>query len=333
MNDFKNIVLSSRVRLARNIKGIKFPLKLSDYDEALSITKGVYEVLSNYGDFEFYKVKNLPDIQSLMLLEQNLISKELLDNKDISAVGINLKDNLSIMINEEDHIRQQCVLEGFQLEKAYEIVNQLDEILLEHFAFAFDEKLGFLTASPTNLGTGMRASVMVFLPALTMTGRIEALTQSALKLGLTIRGKHGEGSKADGYLYQISNEISLGQSEQQILQNVKSITTKICQMEEEFMKEMLAQKQDELIDLTSRALAILKNAHLLSLKEAIIFLSQVKLGINLGLIDFQNPKIIDKLMIECQPAHLSSQSLTELKKQDRDKFRAKFVKEKLLQAQ
>lgn len=326
---FENIVLSSRVRLARNVKGINFPNKLSDYDEALSITKGIYEVLSNYGDFEFYKLKNLTESNSLMLLEQNTISKELLDNKDISSVGISQKDNLSIMINEEDHIREQCVLEGFNLKKAYDIVNELDDIILENFSVAFDDKLGFLTSSPSNLGTGMRASVRMFLPALTMTGRIDVLSQSAKKLGLTIRGAYGEGSTADGYIYQISNEVSLGQTEQEIIQNVTNIVTKICQMEQEFTNELMQKKRDEIIDLVNRANGILQNAHLISCSEAIILLSRLKLGVNLGLINLKNSNVIDKLMIECQPAHLMNELGEKVNKDNRDKYRANYIQQKL----
>lgn len=330
MNDFENIVISSRVRLARNIDGLNFPAHLNDYDEAMSIVKGMYEVLNNYGDFEFYKMKNLSNLKSLTLLEENYISKELIDNKDISAVAISDKDKISVMINEEDHIREQCVMEGFNLQQAYDTVNQLDEIILEHFTVAFDKDLGFITASPSNLGTGMRASVMLYLPALTMKGKIESLAVSAQKLGLTVRGKFGENSSGEGYMYQISNEACLGFTEEQILQNVINITVKICEMEQAFLNEIMQEKGDEITDLVLRAWGILTNAYLLSASETVKLLSQVKLGVNLAIIKLKKPKILDDLLITSQPAHLMELSSKDLNQKERDIYRASIIRQTLL---
>lgn len=326
---FDNIVLSSRVRLARNIANINFPSKLVDYDDALSVTKGIYALLEEYGDFEFYKMKNLDNIKSLVFLEEHLISKELLDNKDIAALAINYKDDLSVMINEEDHIRQQCVINGFNLQKAFEKISVLDDLILENFKIAYDNNLGFLTASPSNLGTGMRASIMLFLPALTMTGRIDSLISSIEKIGLTVRGAYGEGSKAIGYLYQISNESCLGISEQHIVHNVENVTTKVCEMEEEFRKELLENMGDEMRDLSIRALGILQNCYIISSDEAVKHLSDIKLGMALGIIKNDDSRLIDRLIVYSQPAHLLENYGNNLNAKQRDLFRAKLIREKL----
>ena len=324
--DYNDIVVSSRIRLARNIKNINFPNRLIDYDEALSITKGMYEILNNIGDFEFFKIKNMNQIKSLVLLEKHLISKELLDNKDISSLAISLNDGLSVMINEEDHIREQCVLDGFNLDKAYERVNELDELILDNFSIAYDEKLGFLTASPSNLGTGMRASVMLFLPALTMLGKVESLTSSISKLGLTVRGTYGEGSKAVGYLYQVSNETTLGKSEEHIIHNVKNITIKLCEMEKEFRNELLKLQKDELYDKCGRAWGILNFANILSCDEAVRYISDVKLGKCIGLdFNVSNQKL-NELLTVVQPAHLMEQYGKEMPSKTRDIYRAEFIK-------
>lgn len=325
MSNYENIVISSRVRLARNFSFLNFPAKLTDYDEALSIVKGLYEVLSSYGDFDFYKMKNIQNLKSLILLEEHLISKELLENKDISSVAISEKDNLSVMINEEDHIREQCVLGGFNLQEAYERVDALDDILLENFSISYDDKFGFLTASPTNLGTGMRASVMLFLPALTMMGKIDSLSISANKLGLIVRGKYGENSCGEGYMYQISNEQCLGFTEEQIIQNVINVTIKICEMEEEFLSQIMKEKGDEIIDLVKRAYGTLLHAHMISANESIKLLSQLKLGVNLGIIKLKSKKVIDDLMVKSQPAHLMELSSKDLDPKQRDIYRAEYI--------
>lgn len=325
MSDFDDVVISSRIRLARNIKNLNFPNRLSDYDEALSITKAIYEILNNIGDFEFFKIKNMTNIKSLVLLEKHLISKELLDNKDISSLAISYKDGLSVMINEEDHIREQCVLSGMCLDECYKRINELDELILDNFSIAYDEQFGFLTSSPSNLGTGMRASIMLFLPALTMLGKIDSLASSVSKLGLTVRGAYGEGSLAKGYMYQISNENTMGKSEEELIKNVQNVTVKICEMEKEFRQELFAMQKDEILDICCRAWGILNNAHKISGDEAIKLISEVKLGMCLNIKDLKI-KNIDLLMEKIQPAHLIEEYGKEISSNERDIFRMKVIK-------
>lgn len=332
MIDFDGIVASSRIRLARNFSNFPFPSRLVDESQVLQITKGLFNGLSQVYDFDFIKLKNLSNLEILELIEQNIISYALMDNKDISSLAYSLKDGLSVMINEEDHIREQCILPGLSLDEAYQRLTVLDDYILENFDILFSEKLGFITASPTNLGTGMRASVMLFLPGFTMFGRLKMLQESAQKLGLTVRGKHGENSKAEAYMYQISNEVSLGQSEEEILQNVINITLKICEMEKEFLSQLLSQRKDEVTDLAQRALGTLLFAHKITTDEAIKFLSQVKLGVNLGIINLKNNKIIDELIVKVQPAHLMQFSVRDMSQAERDVARAKYIKTLLEEA-
>lgn len=325
MTDFKEIVVSSRIRLARNIQNLNFPNRLSDYDEAISITKAIYEILNNIGDFQFFKIKNLPNIKSLVLLEEHLISKELLDNKDISSLAISYKDGLSVMINEEDHIREQCVLDGFSLDECYKRINELDELIHDSFSIAYDEQFGFLTASPSNLGTGLRASIMVFLPAFTMLGKTESLTASVGKLGLTVRGAYGEGSLAKGYLYQISNENTMGKKEEDLIDNVASVTKKICEMEMEFRQELYSIRKDEILDKCGRAWGILNHAHSISTDEAVKLISDVKLGMCLK-IDGLYINDTDTLIQKIQPAHLIEEYGKEISSKERDIFRMSLIK-------
>ncbi|MGI5841738.1 MAG: ATP--guanido phosphotransferase [Christensenellales bacterium] len=326
MTEFENIIISSRVRLARNFKDVNFPAKMNDEFEAISITKGLFEVLNKFADFDFYKLKNLTNIKMLTFLEQNHISKELIDNKDISVLALSEKDGISVMINEEDHIRMQCILPGLELQEAFDRINRLDDLILENFDIAYDDEFGFITFSPTNLGTGMRASVMLFLPALTMFGKLETLANSAAKLGLTVRGKHGEHSSGEGFMYQISNEATLGVSEEEILQNVINVTLKICEMEADLLKQLYEEKQDEITQAVLRALGILLYSHYITYDEALKNLSLVKLGINLGIIKMKNFKIIDDLFVKVQPAHLMELSASDMSQFERDKYRAKYLK-------
>lgn len=328
MSEYNDIVLFSRVRFARNLAHINFPAKLTDYDEATSIVKAFYEVLGD--DFEFFKIKNMQNLQSLILLEKNLISKELIENKDISSVALDEKNHISIMLNEEDHIREQCILDGFKLQEAYEKLNIVDDLILENFEIATDKKLGFLTSSLSNLGTGMRCSVMMFLPALTMMGKIDSLSKSAKQLGLTVRGKYGENSVADGFMYQLSNEISLGYSEEQLIQNVINVALKVCEMEKEFLKQIMLEKKDEIMDLCLRSFGTLTNCHLIGTNEAIKLLSNVKLGVNLGIIKLKNKNVINEAMTKVQPANLMEMSSVDLNQKERDKFRADYLKNLLL---
>ena len=221
------IIVSSRIRLARNLKDYTFPNML-DKDKADEIINLVFNACDNIGNFNNYKLKNLKSNILLEYLYDHLISQDLIDNAENAGVTISTDNTVSIMINEEDIIREQCTLKGLSLKKAYDIINDIDNELSLTLSFAYDSKLGFLTACPTNIGTGIRASVMMFLPALTITKNMEQVINTVSKMGISIRGAYGEGSSATGYLFQISNQNSLGKTEQEIIQNVETTVLKIA---------------------------------------------------------------------------------------------------------
>ncbi|MCK9575097.1 MAG: protein arginine kinase [Clostridia bacterium] len=319
-----NIVVSSRIRLARNLHGIPYPHKLKDERAYAVVMKSVADVLSPF-NYKVYATNTLSDIDCDVLLEKHLISKDLILNKEYGGVIISEDETVSIMINEEDHIRAQCLFSGFNLQKAYEIVNKIDDILLSKLSISYDSELGFLTACPTNIGTGMRASVMMFLPAITMNGTVNNVINALSKLGITIRGVYGEGSSADGYMYQVSNQISLGLTEQEIIKNVSNAVLKICEIEENARRELLKHQTDDIIDSACRAYGILTNAYKLDSNEFMKLMAKLKFGVCLGFIKLSNVDILDKLIISAQPAHLMQLKGELIQPNERDIFRAEYV--------
>lgn len=321
----KDIIVSSRIRLARNFNKFNFPIRLSDDIDAKQIQFEVYESLKDGNNFMFYSLKNMDSNQTLKFLERNLISRELIENKDIAGFCINKSEDKVIMINEEDHIREQCIKKGFALDEAFDELEEIDNKILDKCDIAYSEEFGFLTACPSNLGTGMRASCMMFLPALTKTGAIGSIIQTFSKLGLAVRGFLGEGSEAEGYLYQISNQQTLGVSEQDIIKNVKSAVTKVCDMENEAREVLFQTKQDQIKDATYRAYGILANSYKMSQKEFTKLISDLKLGLALGLIEFKNPNILEEIEVSSRPANLDARFGEELDEDKRDKFRADYL--------
>ncbi|MDE6613817.1 MAG: ATP--guanido phosphotransferase, partial [Clostridia bacterium] len=241
------IVVSTRVRLARNLEGYPFPSHLKDEKQAKEIIRLVSSGLSKLDEFRLQYMDEISDEQAVCLMENHLISPKLIKNKRYSAALINREESVSIMINEEDHLREQSIVKGLDLKLAYETMSEIDSHVAKSMKFAFDEQLGYLTACPTNLGTGLRASVMQFLPALTMNGLMPKLIRSINRLGLTVRGLYGEGSDAEGFLYQISNEVTLGVTEEEILRQVGEVVKKVCALEEAERHNLL--KSDRALDI------------------------------------------------------------------------------------
>lgn len=322
-----SIVISSRVRLARNFKDLPFPNKLSDLESANSVSRAIFEILGE--DYEYRRLKHLSLNQCLMLLERHIISKELIDNKDISGYAISPDESIIIMINEEDHLREQCILNGFELKNCYEKISKIDDLILNKIDMAFSKDLGFLTACPTNVGTGMRASVMLFLPALTMNGAMKQLIESLNQNGLTVRGIYGEDSDCEGYFYQISNKYTLGLNEQDILELVEKNVKKIIDMEETARKTLIQMNKSVIIDMCYRSYGTLCNCYMLSSEECLKLLSKLRFGVVCGLIKFKNAKIIDELYTNIQMAHLIDYYNLELNPKEQTIFRAKYVSENL----
>ncbi len=305
MEIYDNIAISSRIRLARNVDGLKFYTKLQSDIDAQYITASVMKTLEEFDNFNFFSLKELSLNECNALFEQHLISHELIENKDISGVAISEDEKIIVMINEEDHIREQCIESGFNLYKPYRKLTEIDDKILQSLPIAFDENLGFITACPTNLGTGMRASVMLFLPACELLGKIDEIYSRAKENGLTIRGIYGEGSKAIGYFYQISNQGSLGMDENEIIDKVSDFIYSLCNEERELRQALIEQDYDNYRDITLRSYGTLTNCYCLDEDEMMQLLANVKLGQVLGFIDIKSDEKYQKLFYEGASANLT----------------------------
>ena len=325
-NGFNGTVVSTRVRLARNLEGYPFPNRLKSEKQAKEIIRLVSSGFSRLDEFRLYYMDKVTEEEADVLKDNHLISPNLINNKRFSAALINSEENLSIMINEEDHLREQCIVKGLDLKLAYDTMSEIDNGISRTMKFAYDEQLGYLTACPTNLGTGLRASVMLFLPALTMGGVMPKVIRSISKLGLTVRGVYGEGSEAEGYMYQISNEVTLGVSEEEILSQVEEVVKKVCELEEsERAKLKVGPSSLEVKDDCMRAYGIVTNCAVLSTGELVKLAAKVKLGALLGYIKIDDVSLIDELVIQMRPANINTLAGRTLTPIDRDMFRAQYA--------
>ncbi len=325
--DQGDIVISTRIRLARNLYDFPFPAKLdiNGKNKVNELIKGIlFE--NDRKDFSYIEMKDLTRIQAVSLAESHLISPEFASKKDGSALVLSSDESVSIMLCEEDHIRLQVMKSGLALEEAYDIADKLDRMIDGKVKYAFDERIGYLTQCPTNLGTAMRASVMLHLPALTRCGQMTKLANTVSKLGLTIRGANGEGSQPIGDMYQISNQITLGITEETAIANLKSIVLQLVSQERAAAAELIKKPAEE--DKIFRAFGILRNARLLSTNEFMELISIVRLGAAKGLIDIPVEKI-NELTVSMQPATISASNSEAATPALRDAYRAKVVRETL----
>lgn len=327
-NISKGNIIMSRIRLARNVSGL--PFKVKDERIAREIIKSVNRALIKRDTFNLYSVSSMSDIKLEAMKERHLISQNLIDNKEFGAVLINVKQDLSVMLNEEDHIREQCFKRGLDLESAYKELTAVDDDIAKNLDIAYSKQYGYITACPTNLGTGMRASVMMFLPALTQSGKINYLFDEVSKLGLTVRGLYGEGSNADGCIYQISNEVTLGVEEHQIIKAVSDTVNSICDAERDEIEKILAKNELGVMDSAKKSFGVLTNAVMLSYSEFLTHISNVKLGAMLGMINVSNVYDIDDLIITARPANICEHYGKRLSSINRDLYRAELVGAKLL---
>jgi protein arginine kinase len=318
----EDIVISTRIRLARNIDSVPFPASLKNKEE---YAKKIRESLSNSnstlaGEFEYINLDEMPYGDKLRLAEEHLISPQMLDGEG-REVMISKDKTMSVMIMEEDHIRLQIIKSGMALEEAYELADKVDDVMEESITYAFDEEFGYLTACPTNAGTGMRASVMMHLPALTMTNNMNRIISSVNNLGVEVRGLYGEGTKAEGNLYQISNRITMGLSEKEILEKLESVVKQIEEMEKKARTAL--GEQGSIEDRVYRSLGTLKYARSISSSEAKSLLSDVMLGQNMGIL----PKVGKMTPTECMVKSAPSFIGSELSPTERDKKRAEMLRE------
>ena len=323
--DHNDIVISTRIRIARNLADYPFPVRL-DNKSKIEVNEKIRDALDGKENLTYTELKTLTRSQIVSLAERHLISPEFASNSDARALLMSDNEDISIMLCEEDHIRIQVMKSGLALKEAYELADKIDTEINQSLKYAFDEKLGYLTQCPTNLGTGMRASVMLHLPALTAKGQIGSLASTVSKLGLTIRGAYGEGMSAMGDLYQLSNQVSLGISEKSAIDNLKTITLQLAAQERAAREE--ASKSIETEDAVFRAYGILKSARILSTKEFMSLISKVRLGAVLGMIK-TDLKTINELMVSMQPATINAFVGKTLSLEERDVKRAKIVRERL----
>ncbi|NLZ94096.1 MAG: protein arginine kinase [Firmicutes bacterium] len=330
------IVLSSRIRLARNIKNLPFPYLASD-SQTSTVKEQVLAAYQDkklsrqFGKMSFFSMHDLSPLERQVLVEKHLISPMLSKENHNAAVLLSDDESVSIMINEEDHIRIQCLLPGLQLEQALAEANRYDELLEGKMDYAYDEHLGYLTVCPTNVGTGLRASVMVHLPALNLTKQINRVLSAIAQVGLAVRGIYGEGSEITGNLVQISNQITLGQSQEEIVKNLFGVTRQIVEQEAQARQVLLNEGRDRISDRVNRAYGVLSHARLLSSQEAMQLLSEVRLGIDLGLIGEIDGEILKELMVLQRPANLQLLSGKSLDALERDRMRARLFRQRLSQ--
>jgi len=323
------IVISSRVRLARNLRHRPFPgwAKKADRSSTLELIRSHVEALP---EMQESFSESLQDLSALdRLVERHLISREHAAKGAGSAVVVNRRQTLSIMINEEDHLRMQSIRSGLQLKQAFKLVDKIDSALEAKLDFAFDPRLGYLTACPTNVGTGMRASAMLHLPGLVLSELINQVIQAVSKIGLAVRGLYGEGTEAMGNLFQISNQTTLGEKEEEIINRLSKVIETIIEKEHDARQILLQKKPNTLCDQIGRAYGVLTYAHAMPSKEALNLLSIIKLGMDLGAFPEDQRLQIDELFIDTQPAHLQKSSQQKLNAEERDHLRAQIIRERL----
>lgn len=327
-----DVVLSSRVRLARNLKGFPFPARTNEEEQIIIIDKIKDAAINNNSALsetvKYIDLSAMADYEKQAIAERHLISPQMMDNSIKRGLLLSDDNKLSILVNEEDHIRIQAMESGFDLDGCFETANRIDDLLEETVEYAFDERIGYLTCCPTNAGTGMRASVMVHLPALTMTGNINRIIDSLAQLGVTVRGIFGEGSKAVGNIYQISNQLTLGAAEEDILDKFKQIIGEVIGKERELRTRLYETEKFKLEDRLMRSYGILSNAVILSSNEAMKRLSDVRFGVELGLIKNVKLEELNAVTYEVLPANIVKNYNLE-DANDRDLKRAEIVKERM----
>ena len=326
-----DIVVSSRIRLARNLADFPFIRRCTGLDRAAieQTLRDRFAQIAEWRDVTYLDVNGLPDVDRQFLVERQLISREHAEADGARGVAIDPNEQFSVMVNEEDHLRIQVMHSGLDLQAAWEQINRIDDLLEEQVTYAFHDQLGYLTACPTNVGTGMRVSVMLHLPALVLTRQIDKVFRSLQKINLAVRGLYGEGSQAMGDFYQISNQITLGKTEAELLQQVGEVAPAMIEYERKARESLINESRKELHDRVSRAYGLLCTAQTISSEETMQLLSSVRMGVNLGLIHDVAIPTVNQLFIHTQPAHLQKLRGMELDTADRNIERANYLQRHL----
>lgn len=327
------IVISSRVRIARNLQHMPFPMLATNQqsEEVLNKLTEIlqYDDLERFGIFHILKMSETEDVDKQVLVEKHLISPNLANESRNGAVLISEDESVSIMINEEDHLRIQCLYPGCQVKEAWERAMAIDDAFEAHMDYAFDDRRGFLTSCPTNVGTGIRASVMLHLPALVMTQQINVILSAVSQVGLTVRGIYGEGSEAVGNVFQVSNQITLGQTEAEIIDNLHNVVVQIIEHERSARERLMNESMLRITDRVMRSFGILSYAAVMDAKEAAQRLSDVRLGVDLNILERPTISALNELNVMTQAGFLQKSFGDKMNTSERDMYRAKLIRQKL----
>lgn len=326
-----DIVISSRIRLARNVARYPF-LSRANIKQKRELEEILREKIREADltpDLYYVNLSEVNSVDRLFLVERHLISREHAGGEGERGVAFGKSETVSLMVNEEDHLRIQVIRSGFELRDAWKTIDEIDNKLEKKLNYAYSSRFGYLTACPTNVGTGMRASVMLHLPALGMTHHIEKVFNAAMKLGLVVRGLYGEGTQVSGDLYQISNQFTLGKSEIEIIEIIESVIPRITSYERMARKALLSESREQLEDRVWRSYGMLKVARMISSEEVMHLLSQVRMGVNLGIINDVEMKTLNELFILTLPGHLQKLEGRELTPAQRNIIRAAYVRKRL----
>jgi len=326
-----DIVISSRIRLARNLAAFPFTNRATAHQksEIETMLRERISKLDGEAQLSYISLSGLTPLDRQLLVERQLISRELAAADGPRGVALGPRENVSLMVNEEDHIRLQVMRSGFALDEAWQDIDKVDDLLEQRVSYAFSEEFGYLTACPTNVGTGMRASVMLHLPALVLAKQIEKVFRALQKINLAVRGLYGEGSRASGDFYQISNQVTLGKSETTILGEIRDVIPQIINYERQARQTLVRESRQLLMDKVSRAYGTLCSATMMTSEETMDLLSSVRLGINLGLLEEVTILTVNELFIHTQPAHLQKLMGQPLDGEERNAARARYLRQRL----
>jgi len=326
-----NIVLSSRTRLARNLDKTPFSnwANRKQLEDILAMVKGAMQESNFLKGATFFRLKELSEVDRIFLVERHLMSPEHAKDPEYKALIVDSKEIVSIMINEEDHLRIQVLQSGLNMQECWRIIDEIDTDLSKKLPFAYSAKWGYLTACPTNTGTGLRGSVMLHLPALVFAGQIGKVLEAIAKLGLNVRGLYGEGTEATGNIFQVSNQVSMGITEEDTIDNIERIANQIISREDATRRAILTKNRSALEDRVSRAYGTLKSAHIITSNETVALLSAIRLGVDSGVIKNMDRRMVNELFLLTQPAHLQKLEGKKLDSNERDIKRADLIREKL----
>ncbi len=323
-----DVVLSTRVRLARNLKDVPFTHRAREEQMAMvysSVLSAVRKTPALAQSLAF-PMRELSSLDRQFLVERHLISSDLADNGRLRGLLLVPDETVSVMVNEEDHLRMQAMASGFQLRSAWESVNAIDDELSQDLDYAFSDELGYLTACPTNAGTGMRASVLIHLPSLVLTRQIGRVLQGITQVGLAVRGFYGEGSQIMGNFFQVSNQTTLGQSERETIESLDRVTRQIIEYEQRAREELVKDARVQIEDKIWRAYGALRHSRVISSQEVINLASAVRFGVSLRIEGLADVRTLNEMLIRTQPAHVQLLAGRELEQRERNILRAEYVR-------